>query len=458
MNEYFPMVIKLKQFFATGKTLSVEFRKQQLLGLKQAILKNEENIYQALFSDLKKSKEEAWITEIGFVLNEINVALKNLDHWAKSKKVSTNLINLPSSSSVHSEPIGAVLVIAPWNYPFQLLFAPLVGAIAAGNCCVLKPSELAPHTSAIMHKIIEAAFPKEYVLLLEGEGHEVIPNLIHADLVDCVFFTGSSKIGKLVYTMAAEHLLPVTLELGGKSPCVIDASADIKIAAKRVAIAKFSNCGQMCVAPDYLLVHSSVKELFIKEIIHCIKLFFGENDSNNYQYGKIINEKHFDRLVGFLKSGNVLHGGNTNRETLYFEPTVLDAVDLNSELMQEEIFGPILPIISYSADEEAMLLIKKHPNPLAFYIFSASSESQKTWLKNVPSGGACINNASWHLTNPNLPFGGRGFSGIGKYHGQFSFQTFSHFKAILKTPTWFDPAFKYPPFKGKLKWFKKILG
>lgn len=448
----------LKQFFLSGATQSIEFRKQQLLALKKAILKYENELNEALFIDLKKSKEEVWVTEIGFVLSELNLALKKIDKWTKPQKVSTNLLNFPSSSYIQYEPLGTVLIIAPWNYPFQLLFTPLIGAIAAGNCVVLKPSEFAIATQSVMKKIIEEAFATNYILFAEGEGSTIIPQLTNNFIFDHIFYTGSTAVGKIIYQQAAKNLVPVTLELGGKSPCVVDVEANIAITAKRIAVTKFSNCGQMCVAPDYVLVHSSIKEQLVTALIKCITDFFGTNAKENEGYGKIINQKQFARLISYLNDGKIVYGGKYNAETLYLQPTIIENINPNSGLLTEEIFGPILPIITYNTNEDALAFINKNPNPLAFYIFSNNKNTQNYWLQKVPSGGACVNNTSWHLTNHNLPFGGRGNSGIGNYHGNFSFKTFSHQKAVLKTPTWFDPSMKYPPFIGKLGLFKKLIG
>lgn len=417
----------------------------------------EEQLYAALYTDLKKSKEECWVTEIGFVISEINAALKHLHHWMNPEKVKTNLLNLPSSSYIISEPLGVVLIIGPWNYPLQLLFTPLVGAIAAGNCVVLKPSEFATATSAVMKLIVESTFSKEYILYVQGDGAEVVPSMMNKFRFDHVFYTGSTFAGHLVYKMAAEKLVPVTLELGGKSPCVIEDDADIKVAARRIAVTKFSNAGQMCVAPDYILVHEKVKDRFIDELKRSLLHFFTDEPDSSYNYGKIINEKQFDRLIQYLQQGKIIHGGRTNRQDLFIEPTIVENVSFDSSLMKDEIFGPIVPVFSFSNAEEAKAIIEHNPDPLAFYVFTSSKKKEQWWLKNVPSGGACVNNASWHLTNHYLPFGGRGNSGIGRYHGKFSFDTFSHKKAVLKTPTWFDPNIKYPPFKGKLTLFKKVI-
>ena len=371
--------------------------------------------------------------------------------------VETNLLNFPSSSKILKEPLGVVLIIGPWNYPFQLLINPLLGAIAAGNCAVLKPSEFASATEAVMKKIIEDVFPPEYILYAQGYGATVVPEMMNNFAFDHVFYTGSTGVGKIIYKMAADKLVPVTLELGGKSPCIIESDANIKVAARRIAVAKFSNAGQMCVTPDYLLVHESVKEDLIRELKEAVQKFFSDKPEQSYNYGKIINEKQFDRIANYLSNGKIIFGGRMNREQMFIEPTLIDNVSMNDAVMKDEIFGPVLPVISFKSRDEALKIIEQHPDPLAFYVFTASKEKENNWLTNVAFGGGCINNASWHLTNHNLPFGGRGFSGTGNYHGKYSFDTFSHKKAVMKTPTWFDPAIKYPPFKGKLKLFKWII-
>ena len=448
---------KMRQYFNSGETKRYSFRKEQLIKLKASVLNHEEDLYNALFTDLRKSKEETWVTETGMVISELNAAIKDLRNWMEPEKVSTNLLNLPSGSRIMKEPLGVVLIIGPWNYPFQLLINPLIGAIAAGNCVVLKPSEFAPATDAVMKKIIEDAFPPEYILYVQGEGQSVIPSMMNNFSFDHIFYTGSTTVGKIIYKMAAERLVPVTLELGGKSPCVVESDANIKVAARRIAVTKFSNAGQMCVAPDYVLVHASVKDKFLNELKSTLPKFFSDKPEESYNYGKIINEKQFDRISGYLSNGVVEYGGRSDKEKLFIEPTILTAVSPEAPVMNEEIFGPVLPVISFQTLEEAKKIIDRHPNPLSFYIYTSSSKKQEEWLQAIPAGGACVNNSSWHLTNHHLPFGGRGFSGMGCYHGKYSFETFSHKKAVMKTPTWFDPAIKYPPFKGKLKLFKWVI-
>jgi aldehyde dehydrogenase (NAD+) len=448
---------KMRQYFNSGTTKPYAFRKEQLKKLKTSILNHEQDLYDALHTDLKKSPEETWVTETGMVIAELNAALKDLRNWMEPESASTNLLNMPSGSRVMKEPLGVVLIIGPWNYPFQLLINPLIGAIAAGNCVVLKPSEFAPATDAVMKKIIEDVFPKEYILYVQGDGVMVIPEMMNNFSFDHIFYTGSTVVGKIIYKMAAERLVPVTLELGGKSPCVVESDANIKVAARRIAMTKFSNAGQMCVAPDYLLVHESVKDKLVAAMKETIQNFFTDKPEESDNYGKIINEKQFNRITGYLSQGTIAHGGRSIKEKLFIEPTILTDVSMDAAIMKDEIFGPILPVISFNSIEQAKAIIENHPNPLAFYIYTSSNRKEKEWLEAVPAGGSCVNNSSWHLTNHNLPFGGRGFSGTGCYHGKYSFETFSHKRAVMKTPTWFDPNIKYPPFKGKLKLFKWVI-
>jgi aldehyde dehydrogenase (NAD+) len=448
---------KIRAYFESGATQSYEFRKAQLQKLKDAVIKHEQEIFDAIYKDLRKSKEECYITENGFFLTELSLTIKKLDSWMKYERVSTNLINFTSKSFIVSEPLGVVLIISPWNYPFNLMMTPLIGAIAAGNCVVMKPSELAPATEAVMKKIIESTFEIKYILYEEGDGATVVPELMNNFIFDHVLYTGSTAVGKIIYALAAKNLVPVTLELGGKSPCIVEADADIKVAAKRIAMAKFSNAGQTCVAPDYVLVHETVKDELINEMKKAIVQFFGDNAQKTEAFGRIINERQFERLEKYLSNGKLLVGGKIDKSDLYIEPTLLEINDINDAVMQAEIFGPILPIISFKEKAEASAIIKVHKNPLAFYIFTSSSENEKKWLQTLPAGGGCINNATLHLSNHHLPFGGRGASGTGSYHGKFSFDTFSHKKSVLKTPTWLDPSVKYPPFKGRLGLFKKIF-
>jgi aldehyde dehydrogenase (NAD+) len=448
----------LRQYFQSGATQPYAFRLLQLQRLKQLVLDNEQALYKALHADLKKTDEDAWATEIGFFLSELNYTIEHLKGWMQPKSVPTNLVNMPSSSFTIQEPLGVVCIIAPWNYPFQLLFTPLIGAIAGGNCAVLKPSEFAPATAAVMRRIIADLFPENYILYLEGDGTQVLPPLLTQNRFDHIFYTGSTMVGKIIYKLAAEHLVPVTLELGGKSPAVICDDANLRVAARRLANPKFSNCGQMCIAPDYILVPHHLKDELIKELIIAIQKFYGADAESSEHYGKIINEKQWLRLSSYLGDGEIVYGGKSNREKLFIEPTIMIGVQPDAKIMQDEIFGPILPILTYASKEEALAIIQKNPNPLAFYVFTENQADENYWLTNVPSGGACVNNATMHITNHELPFGGRGYSGTGGYHGKLSFDTFTHTKSVLKTPTWIDPSFKYPPYKGKGWLIKRLIG
>jgi aldehyde dehydrogenase (NAD+) len=446
-----------RNYFESGATRSYAFRKLQLQKLKQAIVENEAAINAALYSDLKKSPEEVYASELGLLLSEINLCLKKLKQWMRPARAATDLVNLPSSSKIYRDPLGVVLVIAPWNYPLQLLLIPLVGAIAGGNCAILKPSELAPATAAVIEKIISKTFSPGYITLLQGDGAEVVPAMINLFRFDHIFYTGSIPVGKIIYQLAAKDLVPVTLELGGKSPVIVESDANLDVAARRITLGKFLNTGQTCIAPDYLLVHNSVKDELIEKIKACIRKFYGTDASTSYDYGKIINEKRFDKLIGYLDQGRIACGGQYDRDKLFIAPTLLDNIAPSSTVMTEEIFGPILPVISFNHTQEAMDMVQHNAHPLAFYLFTGSKNKEQEWINRIPFGGGCINNTDWHFTNHHLPFGGVGSSGMGAYHGKFTFDTFTRQKAVLKTPAWFDPAIKYPPFKGRLGLFKRLI-
>lgn len=448
----------LRQTFESGRTRPIAWRLQKLLQLRDALLAHEQEIYQALYNDLHKAVEEAYVTELAIVLDEIKRVEKNLAKWSRPERVPTNLLNFPSKSYIIKEPKGVVLVIAPWNYPFQLLLAPFVSAIAAGNTVVLKPSEYAPVTAMVMRKIITAVFDAGEVFYAEGDGAAIVPALMQHFRFDHIFFTGGKKVAVSIATAAAKQLVPLTLELGGKSPCIVTATADIPVSAKRIAMAKFSNAGQMCIAPDYILVEESVKAPLVAALKAAIQQFFGADPRTCPTYGRIINDAQFLRLQQYLSEAPVLLGGENNAAEKYIAPTLLDQPALDTRVMNEEIFGPILPIIAFRSKEEAWQIIQAHPDPLAFYIFSKDNDEQTYWTEKLPFGGGCINNASLHFTNANLPFGGRGASGMGAAHGKFSFDCFTHRKSILKSGFWFDPPQKYPPFTGKLGLLKKIIG
>ena len=452
-----PFLSAARSYFNSGATRSYEFRKAQLQKFKETILANEAPINQALYADLKKSPEEAWASELGLLMAEINVTLKHLRQWMQPVSAGTDLVNLPSTSKIYRDPLGVVLIIAPWNYPLQLLLIPLVGAIAGGNCAVIKPSELAPATAAVIEKIITEAFAPEHVKLVQGDGAAVIPAMMNAFRFDHVFYTGSIPVGKIIYQLAAKDLVPVTLELGGKSPAIVEADAHLSSAARRIVLGKFLNVGQTCIAPDYLLVHASVKNDLAEKIKKEIVNFYGADASSSYDYGKIINERRFDKLVSYLGQGKIICGGQHDKQKLFIAPTLLENVSMDSALMKEEIFGPLLPVHSFTTTEEAMQIVQQNANPLAFYLFTSSKNKEKEWMDAIPFGGGCINNTDWHFTNHHLPFGGVGNSGIGAYHGKFTFDTFTRQKPVLKTPTWFDPSIKYPSFKGRLGLFKRLI-
>jgi aldehyde dehydrogenase (NAD+) len=446
-----------RKYFNSGATRGYAFRKMQLQKLKQALLAQEAAINQALYDDLKKSPEEVYASELGILLAEINLTIKNLRRWMQPTRTGTDLINLPSSSKIYRDPLGVVLIISPWNYPLQLLLIPLVGAIAGGNCAIIKPSDLAPATAAIIEKIISAVFPPEFVKVIQGDGASVVPEMMNMFRFDHVFYTGSIPVGKIIYQLAAKDLVPVTLELGGKSPAIVEADADLTSAARRIVMGKFLNVGQTCIAPDYLLVHVSVKNDLVEKIKAAIQQFYGVNAADSYDYGKIINEKRFDKLVSYLTQGNIIYGGQHDKNKLFVAPTLIENVSMDASLMTEEIFGPLLPVQGFTTTEEAMQLVQQNANPLALYLFTGSKNKEKQWMEAVPFGGGCINNADWHFTNHHLPFGGVGNSGMGAYHGKFTFDSFTRQKPVLKTPTWFDPDIKYPSLKGKLKLLKWLI-
>jgi aldehyde dehydrogenase (NAD+) len=444
----------MRGYFRSGAVMSYAERRKQLLLLRESLLKHEPDIAAALFADLKKSREESYGTETGLVIAELNTTLQHLQQWMRPKRAATNLVNLPSSSRIYRDPLGVVLIISPWNYPLQLALVPLIGAIAGGNCAVIKPSEHAPATAALLEKMLSEIFPPEYIRVVQGDGTTVVKELMQSFRWDHVFFTGSIPVGRAVYQMAASQLTPVTLELGGKSPVIVEKDADIRTAARRIVLGKFINAGQTCVAPDYLLVHKDVKDKLLGSLRDVIKTFYGEKPEESYDYPRIIHEKRFDTLVSYLSQGRITAGGRTDKSKLFIEPTLMEDVAPESPLMQEEIFGPILPVFTFQHMEEALAIVQRQPDPLAFYLFTKDAERERAWMERYSFGGGCINNTVWHFANHHLPFGGVGYSGMGAYHGKYSFETFTHAKAVMQTPGWIDPAIKYPPYKGKLKWFR----
>lgn len=443
-----------RQFFATGETKELAFRVEQLKRLKAAISANKSQIVDAVKADLNRPEFEAYF-EIASI-SEINYAIKHLKSWVKPKKVPTSIEQFPAAAHIYPEPKGVVLIIGPWNYPFQLMISPLVGAIAAGNCAILKPSEIAVHTSELVTHLISQTFDSSYIAAIQG-GVEISQQLL-AEKFDHIFFTGGPKVGKIIMEAAAKHLTPVTLELGGKSPCIVDSDIQIKYTAKRIVWGKFINAGQTCIAPDYLLVNQTVQPDLLQAIKQAIREFYGEDPAQSPDYSRIISQNHFSRLTAFLKEGEIVAGGQTNREDRYISPTVIDGISWESPVMQEEIFGPILPVLAYSDLEEAIAEINARPKPLALYIFTKSQEKQQRILRETSSGGVCINDTVMQFTLTSLPFGGVGDSGIGSYHGQATFDTFSHYKSVLKKSFWLDLDWRYAPYRDKLSLLKKMIG
>ncbi|EJQ09232.1 MULTISPECIES: aldehyde dehydrogenase [Bacillus] len=449
------IVNKQKQYFYNGYTRSIETRKNNLKKLYDGIQRFEEEIFQALKLDLNKSAHESFTTEVGYVLKEISFQLKHMSSWSKPKRVRTALTHFGSKGKVVPEPYGVTLIIAPWNYPFQLAIAPLVGALAAGNTVVLKPSELTPNVSNVLTRMIEELFPEELVSVVEGGVEESTALL--KEPFDYIFFTGSVGVGKVVMEAAAKNLTPLTLELGGKSPCIVHKDAKLDVTARRIVWGKFLNAGQTCVAPDYMYVHSSVKEQLIEALRHEITEQYGKEPLQNDNYVRIVSDRHFERLCTFLQDGKQVIGGSYKKETLHIEPTVLTNVTWQSAVMEDEIFGPILPIIEYDKLEDVIETIQQHPKPLALYVFSEDRKVQEQVTNNIPYGGGCINDVVYHLATPYLPFGGVGSSGLGGYHGEQSFRTFSHYKSILSQSTAFDMKIRYSSTKSALKFIRKLL-
>lgn len=447
-NEQVINIIKEhRNYFETGETRSIDFRLNQLRKLKRAIQDNERIIIDALYKDLHKSEFEAYATEIGYLYDSIGYFIKNIRKWARVKRVRTPRVHFGSRSYIYPEPYGTVLIIGPFNYPFQLVLEPLVGAISAGNCAVIKPSEYTPNISRVIVKIIKENFDERYIRVIEG-GRDVNAALINSPF-DYIFFTGSVGVGKIVMEAAAKNLIPVTLELGGKSPCIVDESANLGIAAKRIVWGKFMNTGQTCVAPDYILAHSEIKEKLIEKMIEVIKDFYGENPKESSDYGRIVNERQMNRLIQLIDMDKAVLGGEYDIENLYIAPTILDNVTLEDKVMEDEIFGPILPILEYRDLNEAIKLINSRPKPLALYLFAENREVEKRVIENVSYGGGCVNDTMTHLASPHLPFGGVGTSGLGSYHGAKSFETFSHMKSVLKKSTRINLSFIFPPYNEK---------
>ena len=455
MNPFQNILAGQRQFFNSGRTKDLDFRLENIRRLKKAIIQNEAAILAALRNDLYKPAYEGYLTEIGLVLTEIRFVNRHLRSWVKPRKVRTPYFLWFGSSAIHPEPYGISLIISPWNYPLHLTMLPLIGSIAAGNCTIIKPSEYAPHTAAIISEIIGRHFDSHYVAVIEGDA-QASKDLLK-NRFDYIFFTGSQTVGKIVMSAAAKNLTPVTLELGGKNPCIVDQDVNIDLAARRIASGKFINGGQTCTAPDYLLVHQSNKQKLLDQIKVYLRKFYGEDPQKSPDYGRIINKRQFDRLAALLDKGEKVVGGQTDPDDLYIAPTLLQDVSWNDPVMQDEIFGPILPVLVFEDLAEVVSTINSRQRPLALYFFSNQRNNYQRIIEEVSFGGGCINDTLAHLINPHLPFGGTGSSGMGGYHGKASFDTFSHQKSIFKK--WFnlDLPLRFPPYKNKLSILKNIL-
>lgn len=444
-----------RDYLNSQETRDTKYIKSLLKKLKREIQNRENEIYSAVHKDFKKSKFETYLSEIGIVISEIDLAIKNIDKWSKPKQVFPSLLNFPSSEYIYSEPYGCVLIIGPWNYPFQLSIAPAIAAIVAGNTVVLKPSELTPNTSQVVENILNSVFKTEHITVIQGDA-KVASELL-AQKWDYIFFTGSVPVGKIVAKAAAEHMTPVTLELGGKSPCIIDDTVDLKLVAKRLVWSKLLNAGQTCIAPDYVIVKSDIKDNLIAALKSRITKAYGENPEFSPDYPRIINHKNFIRLTNMLNDSKVAYGGFTNEDDCFISPTIIDEPTIESNVMKGEIFGPILPLLTYTNEDDIDSIISNYDKPLAFYIFSNNKSFAKKLIAKYSFGGGVINDAMIHFANHKLPFGGVGESGIGAYHGRFGFETFSHQKAIVKKGNWLDIPMRYAPYKGKLKQLKSML-
>ncbi|MBD1842049.1 aldehyde dehydrogenase [Cyanobacteria bacterium FACHB-63] len=439
------LVEKQRSLFGSGQTQSIEFRRTQLQRLKDAIVQYKDEIVKAAHADLGRPEFEAYF-EIA-TIQEINVALKQLKTWMQPKRIRTSVDQFPAKAWVQPDPLGVVLIIGPWNYPFQLMMSPLVGAIAAGNCAILKPSEQAPHTAKVIAELIQSAFPPDYIAVMEGNA--TVSQALLAEKFDHIFFTGGTAIGRIVMQAAAKHLTPVTLELGGKSPCIVDMDVRLDYAAKRIAWGKFINAGQTCIAPDYLLVDRRIKSDLIELMKRSVDEFYGEDPAKSPDYGRIINQHHFQRLSTLLNNGECVLGGTVDPATRYIAPTILDRVSWDDPVMQEEIFGPILPVLEYDDLTDAIAKVNARPKPLALYFFSKDPQKQEKVLRSTSSGGVCLNDTVMQVGVNELPFGGVGESGMGRYHGRASFETFSHPKSVLKKSFWLDLDWRYAPYTAK---------
>lgn len=444
-------IYHMRRYFRSGATLSLASRKRQLENLRDGLKKYEPQILAALKQDLGKSSFEGFATEIALVMDELRLALEKLDEWSSPLSVPTHLGAAPGSSKIYPQPRGVILIISPWNYPFQLSISPLIAALAAGNICVLKPSELSSATTAITVTILRECLSPDVVYCVEGDAAVSTELLKHA--WDHVFFTGSTRVGKLVAKACAEHLTPFTLELGGKSPAIVDRDVNIKDAARKIAWGKFMNAGQTCIGVDYLLIHESVKDEFIAELKACIRKFYGEDPQKSPDYGRIINFSHYERLSALITSGTAIHGGKRDRADRYIEPTIIDGVTMDHPAMAEEIFGPILPVMTWREKGQLYPILEAHPNPLALYLFTKDKSFEEEIRTSIPFGGGCVNHTLLHISGTDMPFGGIRQSGIGSYHGKFGFDTFTHQKSIFKAGL-VDLPLKYPKYKA---WKFKLL-
>ena len=438
------LVTAQRAYFNTGATLPLSARKAALKGLREAIAVYEGRIGTALRSDLNKSSAESYMCEVGLTLSELSFVEKHLASWMRDRPHLTPLAHFPARSFTVQEPYGVTLVMSPWNYPFLLTMAPLIGAIASGNCCIVKPSAYSPATSAVIREMLAHCFPPQFVSVVEG-GRQENQALLDQKF-DYIFFTGGPAVGREVMAKAAVHLTPVTLELGGKSPCIVDATARLNLAAKRLVFGKLLNCGQTCVAPDYLLIHRRVKDRFLAYVMRWITAMYGQQPLDNRGYVRMVNQKHFQRVMGLIQPANVIFDGQGDPDTLKIQPTILDNVDPGDPVMQEEIFGPVLPVLTFDHIQEALDLVNARPRPLALYLFSQDKGVQELFLRQVPFGGGCINDTIIHLATSRMPFGGVGHSGMGSYHGKASFDTFSHQKSIVKKSTLVDLPIRYAPY------------
>ncbi len=453
--DFAPLIASQRAYFHSGATRSQEFRRSQLGNLLAALEAHESALLSALHADLHKSPHEAYASELGVVLSEIRYALRHLAGWMRPERRRAPWLAWPACGWIQPDPYGVALIIGPWNYPLQLLLAPLVGAIAAGNCAVLKPSEFAPHTAAVIDQIIGTVFPRRYIAIVQGE--QATAEALLVEKFDHVFFTGSSDTGRSVMSAAARHLTPVTLELGGKSPCIVASDAPLVVTARRIVWGKFMNAGQTCVAPDFVLVDRRVSAALLEAMQTALSDFHGTNPQHSPDYGRILNRRHFDRLTGYLRDGRIACGGRLDAADLYLEPTILTDVSWAAPVMQGEIFGPILPVMEFSELDEVLARLRERPVPLALYLFTRDRVTQQRVLDGTRSGGVCLNDTLTHILGQNLPFGGCGESGMGAYHGRASFDDFTHRRAVLRRSFAFDSSVRYPPSRVTLPTLKRIL-